>query len=106
MHNGQSPTAQTAAWWKDPALRSCVNGVFKGGGAKGIIYTGALLEVRASGYWFRAAAGSSAGAITRHSSRRGLPLTQWLRLFRLDCAQCAACSRATSLEALSSAPSA
>jgi predicted acylesterase/phospholipase RssA len=39
-----------------------VNGIFKGGGAKGIMYAGALYEIYDRGYWFRAVAGSSAGA--------------------------------------------
>ncbi|MFS0911062.1 patatin-like phospholipase family protein [Microbacterium sp. 179-I 3D2 NHS] len=41
-----------------------VNGVFKGGGAKGVVYAGALHEVRARGIWFTSVAGASAGAIT------------------------------------------
>ena len=41
-----------------------VNGVFKGGGAKGIAYAGALTAMHARGLWFRSVAGASAGAIT------------------------------------------
>lgn len=41
-----------------------VNGVFKGGGAKGLVYPPALHELRARGVWFESVAGSSAGAIT------------------------------------------
>ncbi|MEV4319777.1 patatin-like phospholipase family protein [Actinocrispum sp. NPDC049592] len=41
-----------------------VNGVFKGGGAKGIGYAGALQAVEERGMWFGAVAGTSAGAIT------------------------------------------
>ncbi|MGI9613114.1 MAG: patatin-like phospholipase family protein [Acidimicrobiales bacterium] len=41
-----------------------VNGVFKGGGAKGIAYAGALRACEELGLEFRAVAGSSAGAIT------------------------------------------
>lgn len=41
-----------------------VNGVFKGGGAKGIAYAGALLACEESDLRFREVAGSSAGAIT------------------------------------------
>jgi predicted acylesterase/phospholipase RssA len=48
-------------WWQGTTL---YDGVFKGGGGKGILYVGALEEVAASGRWFRAVAGSSAGAIT------------------------------------------
>jgi NTE family protein len=39
-------------------------GVFKGGGAKGALYSGALEAVRDRGLWFSQVAGSSAGAIT------------------------------------------
>jgi predicted acylesterase/phospholipase RssA len=41
-----------------------VNGVFKGGGAKGIAYAGALTAMRERGLWFHSVAGASAGAIT------------------------------------------
>jgi hypothetical protein len=47
-----------------PEIKLRVAGVFKGGGAKGIVYAGALREVRARGIWFDSVAGSSAGAIT------------------------------------------
>jgi NTE family protein len=39
-------------------------GVFKGGGAKGALYAGALEAVQQHGLWFSEVAGSSAGAIT------------------------------------------
>jgi NTE family protein len=41
-----------------------INGVFKGGGAKGVVYAGALRAVEERGIEFKAVAGSSAGAIT------------------------------------------
>ncbi|MCX6521492.1 MAG: patatin-like phospholipase family protein [Actinobacteria bacterium] len=41
-----------------------VNGVFKGGGAKGVAYTGALRAFRDRGFWFGSVAGASAGALT------------------------------------------
>ena len=41
-----------------------VKGVFKGGGAKGALYAGALQAVEEHGIWFSEVAGSSAGAIT------------------------------------------
>ncbi len=41
-----------------------VNGVFKGGGAKGIAYAGALSAMYERKLWFRSVAGASAGAIT------------------------------------------
>lgn len=47
-----------------PAALRLVNGVFKGGGAKGIAYAGALTAMRERGLWFRSVAGASAGAIT------------------------------------------
>ena len=47
-----------------PPITSRVAGIFKGGGAKGLVYVGALHELRARGIWFDSVAGSSAGAIT------------------------------------------
>ncbi len=47
-----------------PPAEDFVNGVFKGGGAKGIAYAGALRAVRARGLWFKSVAGASAGAVT------------------------------------------
>ena len=41
-----------------------VKGVFKGGGAKGALYAGALDAVQEHEIWFSEVAGSSAGAIT------------------------------------------
>jgi hypothetical protein len=41
-----------------------LNGVFEGGGAKGIAYAGALLALKARGCWFASVAGTSAGSIT------------------------------------------
>jgi predicted acylesterase/phospholipase RssA len=41
-----------------------VKGVFKGGGAKGALYAGALEAVQEHDIWFSEVAGSSAGAIT------------------------------------------
>lgn len=41
-----------------------VNGVFKGGGAKGIAYAGALHALEERGIWFQSVAGASAGAVT------------------------------------------
>ena len=49
-------------WW---SKHTCdVNGVFKGGGAKGVLYAGALQAMEERGHWFRAVTGASAGAIT------------------------------------------
>ena len=47
-----------------PPITRTIRGVFKGGGAKGVVYAGALYELRARGIWFESVAGSSAGAIT------------------------------------------
>ncbi len=44
--------------------RTVVNGVFKGGGAKGAAYAGALRAAVARGIEFKSVAGASAGAIT------------------------------------------
>lgn len=49
-------------WWS--TLTCDINGVFKGGGAKGLLYAGALQAVAKTGHWFHAVAGASAGAIT------------------------------------------
>lgn len=57
--DGEAATA--ARWWEG---RPLLNGVFKGGGARGVAYAGALVEVEARGHWFGAVAGASAGAIT------------------------------------------
>lgn len=56
------------------------NGVFKGGGAKGIVYAGALHEVRARGIWFSSVAGASAGAITATLIAAGFGPDEILRL--------------------------
>jgi predicted acylesterase/phospholipase RssA len=48
-------------WWTEHEL---VNGVFKGGGAKGIAYAGALQAMDERRLWFGSVAGTSAGAIT------------------------------------------
>jgi NTE family protein len=58
-------TTETAA----PTL---VNGVFKGGGAKGVAYAGALKALRDRNVWFGSVAGASAGAITATLIAAGL----------------------------------
>ena len=60
VSSGKPPA--DARWWE--SLACSVNGVFKGGGAKGLLYAGALAALHERGRWFRAVAGSSAGAIT------------------------------------------
>lgn len=52
-------------WWAgehDPFR--LLNGVFKGGGARGVAYAGALEATARNRVWFHAVAGASAGAIT------------------------------------------
>lgn len=49
-----------------------VNGVFKGGGAKGVVYAGALEALESRNVWFQAVAGTSAGAITASLIAAGL----------------------------------
>jgi predicted acylesterase/phospholipase RssA len=51
-------------WWEAQQLKEQWNGVFQGGGAKGVAYVGVLQAVLEAKCWFRATAGSSAGAIT------------------------------------------
>jgi predicted acylesterase/phospholipase RssA len=55
------------AWWREQGITRFVAGVFEGGGAKGVLYRGALeamVEDPDDACWFAAAAGASAGAIT------------------------------------------
>lgn len=62
-----------ARWWLDRTkIRRLVDGVFEGGGAKGILYVGALQGVLQQGLWFSGVAGSSAGAITAALIAAGL----------------------------------
>lgn len=57
------PSISSRPRWYD-ALDRRFCGVFEGGAAKGVAYPGALQAVAEHGSWFRAVAGSSAGAIT------------------------------------------
>ena len=56
-------------WWSGFDL---VNGVFKGGGARGAAYAGALRAVAERRRWFASVAGASAGAITAALIAAGL----------------------------------
>jgi predicted acylesterase/phospholipase RssA len=58
-------------WWLSGGC-DLVNGVFKGGGARGVAYAGALRAVEGANKWFGAVAGSSAGAITATLVAAGL----------------------------------
>ena len=61
-------------WYGSPgAIEHLFYGVFEGGGAKGVAYSGALLAMAESKCWFRAVAGASAGAITASLVASGLP---------------------------------
>jgi predicted acylesterase/phospholipase RssA len=66
-------TPAPESWLNQTAI---VNGVFKGGGAKGLLYAGALRALQEKGLWFRAVAGSSAGAITATLIAAGLSVDQ------------------------------
>lgn len=57
-------------------LSQGINGVFKGGGAKGIVYAGALRAAEDRDIRFGAVAGSSAGAITAALVAGGMTATQ------------------------------
>lgn len=58
---GMPESQSKQRWWLEHDL---CNGTFKGGGAKGVAYAGALEEFESHRRWFKAVAGASAGAIT------------------------------------------
>jgi predicted acylesterase/phospholipase RssA len=68
----EAASPSVGMWWQEQGLELRVNGVFKGGGAKGILYGGALQSLAKRGLWFRAVGGSSAGAITAALIAAGL----------------------------------
>lgn len=75
LHGGRlmlTAPADSPLWFREPGYDLRVNGVFKGGGAKGLLYGGALQAVAAEKLWFRAVAGASAGAITATLIAAGL----------------------------------
>ncbi len=60
-------------WYHGPGtIDRWFYGVFGGGGAKGVAYAGALRALKERKCWFRAVAGSSAGAITAALIAAGL----------------------------------
>lgn len=62
-------------WWRERGITRFLAGVFEGGGAKGLLYRGALeamVEDAERAYWFTAVAGASAGAITATLVAAGL----------------------------------
>jgi predicted acylesterase/phospholipase RssA len=64
---------QSRDWWLDPTrVEGFVHGVFEGGGAKGVLYAGALEGMLRRKLWFKAVAGSSAGAITASMIAAGM----------------------------------
>jgi NTE family protein len=58
------PNKMRPLWWQQRGITRFVAGVFEGGGAKGLLYRGALEAMVEDAYWFTAVAGASAGAIT------------------------------------------
>jgi predicted acylesterase/phospholipase RssA len=71
-----SAQEQGIRWWLNTGqVHGYVHGVFEGGGAKGVLYAGALEAVLRRGLWFSAAAGSSAGAITAAMIAAGMDPT-------------------------------
>jgi predicted acylesterase/phospholipase RssA len=69
-----SPAYLSAPYWygKPGAIEHWFCGVFEGGGAKGVAYTGALLAMKEKDCWFGSVAGASAGAITAALVASGL----------------------------------
>jgi len=65
-------TTTARLWWHERGITRLVAGVFEGGGAKGVLYGGALQGMLEEGCWFGAAAGASAGAITATAIAVGL----------------------------------
>ena len=59
-------------WWEERGITRLVAGVFEGGGAKGVLYDGALQGMLDERCWFGATAGASAGAITATAIAIGL----------------------------------
>jgi NTE family protein len=62
-------------WWREQGIDRLIAGVFEGGGAKGLLYVGALeamVEDAEHARWFSAVAGASAGAITATLIAAGL----------------------------------
>ena len=70
----QNKSNISAGFWYDSpeSIENWFYGVFEGGGAKGVAYSGALLAMAKERCWFRAVAGASAGAITAAIVASGL----------------------------------
>jgi Patatin-like phospholipase len=73
MAQHSSPEVSDQYWYGQPGAIDCwFYGVFEGGGAKGVAYSGALLAMVDRRCWFRGVAGASAGAITAALVAAGL----------------------------------
>ncbi len=72
--NSQNSLTMPAQYWygKPGAVNHWFYGVFEGGGAKGVAYSGALTAMKKRNCWFRSVAGASAGAITAALIAAGL----------------------------------
>jgi hypothetical protein len=69
----QQPALSSQYWYDKPgAVEVKFYGVFEGGGAKGVAYSGALLAMKEMKCWFSGVAGASAGAITATLVAAGL----------------------------------
>jgi predicted acylesterase/phospholipase RssA len=74
MQASNSSNVPEEYWYrKDGAVEHWFYGVFEGGGAKGVAFSGALLAMKQQQCWFRGVAGASAGAITAALVACGLP---------------------------------
>src|SRR5262245_32069806 len=72
--------APVVYWYQEPGnVDHWFHGVFEGGGAKGLAYAGALRALKERKCWFRAVAGSSAGAITAALIAAGLDFDEMAR---------------------------
>jgi predicted acylesterase/phospholipase RssA len=78
-HAERFETTTRELWWQEQGITRFVAGVFEGGGAKGLLYRGALeamVEDDDRRCWFSAVAGASAGAITATLIAAGLEPVQ------------------------------
>lgn len=65
MKNLNNVGSSSDYWFQQPgSVDHWFYGVFEGGGAKGVAYSGALFAMKTQKCWFRGVAGASAGAIT------------------------------------------
>lgn len=76
MSTSDTATSDAANMNASRTVTKVVNGVFEGGGSKGLMYVGALRACEERGIGFAAVAGSSAGAITSMLVSLGYTSTQ------------------------------